>query len=116
MRPEEIAALVSKTPIVLSNEKDVQEKISELLERHGVRHKREVRLAPGDIVDFMIEGGTAVEVKLNVPKRAAYRQCERYCKHEGVNALVLVSATAMGFPSEINGKPCWVASLGMGWL
>lgn len=116
MHPEEFVRLISTTPIVLSDEKSVQEEMSRLLDLAGVNHKREVALGMGDIVDFMLEGGTAVEVKLKAPKRAIYRQCERYCAHGQVKALVLVSATVMGLPPEIRGKPCWLASLGMAWL
>lgn len=116
MYPSEIAALISRTPLVQSNEIDVQAKISDLLTLHNVRHKREVVLGPGDRPDFMLEGGIALEVKLRASKRAIYRQCERYCQYDQVNGLILVSATAMGFPEEIHGKSTWVASLGGGWL
>ena len=116
MHPAEIAALISRTPFVQSNEIAVQEKISDLLKSHGVKHKREVVLGPGDRPDFMLEGGVAIEVKLKASKRTIYRQCERYCEYDAVKALILVSATAIGFPEEINGKSTWVASLGGGWL
>jgi len=116
MHPAEITALISRTPLVQSNEIAVQEKISELLTQHGILHKREVMLGPGDRPDFMLEGGVAIEVKLKASKRAIYRQCARYCEYDAVKALILVSATAMGFPEEINGKSTWVASLGGGWL
>lgn len=114
--PESFVRLIATNAIMLKDEKSVQHDISVLLDRAGIRHKREVVLSPGNVVDFMLEGGTAVEVKLKAPKRAVYRQCERYCTHPQVKALVLVSATATGFPGEIKGKPCWVASLGVGWL
>jgi len=114
--PAEVARLIMSWPIVLGSEKSVQERLSALLDEAGIRHKREVELGPGDLVDFMIEGGIALEVKLKASKRAIYRQCARYCAHPSVKALVLASATAMGFPPEIHGKPCWVASLGRGWL
>lgn len=116
MHPAEITALISRTPLVQSNEIAVQEKISELLTQHGILHKREVMLGPGDRPDFMLEGGVAIEVKLKASKRAIYRQCERYCAYDQVKGLILVSATAMGFPEEIHGKSTWVASLGSGWL
>jgi hypothetical protein len=116
MHPSEIAALISRTPIVQSNEIAVQEKISDILTQHGIVHKREVVLGPGDRPDFMIVGGIAIEVKLKASKRAIYRQCERYCAYDQVTGLILVSATAMGFPEEIHGKSTWVASLGGGWL
>ena len=114
--PAEVARIIRSTPLVLGGEKSVQEQLSRVLDEAGIRHKREVELAPGDIVDFMVEGGTAIEVKIKASKRDIYRQCKRYCGHPQVVALVLATATAMGFPPEIDGKPCWVASLGRGWL
>lgn len=102
--------------MVLGSEKAVQEELSRVLDAAGMRHKREVELSPGNVVDFMVEGGIAIEVKIKAPKRSIYRQCERYCEHPQVEALVLATATAMGFPQKIHGKPCWVASLGRGWL
>ena len=114
--PAEIVRLLESTRFVLSGEKAVQEKLSATLEAAGIRHRRELEIAPGDIVDFMIEGGTVIEMKIKAPKRAIYRQCARYCAHPQVTALVLATATAIGFPPEIEGKPCYVASLGRGWL
>lgn len=116
MQPAEIVRMVSTRPIPLNDEKETQAELSRLLTEAGVLHKREVRLSPGNVVDFMLEGGLAIEVKLSASKRAIYRQCKRYCEHEQVKALILVSATATGFPADIEGKPCWVASLGRGWL
>lgn len=111
-----IVSVLSNTPIVQSNETAVQEKISEILSAHGIVHKREVVLGPGDRPDFMVDGGIALEVKLKASKRAIYRQCERYCKYDAVKGIILISGTAMGFPREIHGKPSWVVSLGGGWL
>lgn len=115
-RPEDIVRIIVSNPIVITNEKAVQEDISRLLDGAGIRHKREVRLSDGNVVDFMIEGGIAVEVKLKAAKREIFRQCERYCRHSQVNALVLVSGTPIGLPADICGKPCWLASMGAAWL
>lgn len=116
MIAEEVVARVRRTPIPRNNEKDAQEKLSQLLDEMGIRHHREVQLSKGDVVDFMLEGGIAIEMKLKASKRAIHRQLERYCEHPSVKGLILVSGTAMGLPSEIKGKPCWFASLGTGWF
>lgn len=94
----------------------MHEGIARLFEERGVLYRREVVLSDRDRIDFMLENGVGIEVKIKATKRLIYRQCERYCEHESVHSLILVSGTAMGFPREINGKPCWVASLGSGWL
>lgn len=116
MLPQEFISIITTRRFDLGDEKALQAEIASVLTELSVNFHREVRLAPGDIVDFMLPGGTAVEVKITAPKRAIYRQCKRYCDHDAVRALVLVTATAIGFPEEINGKPCWVASLGRAWL
>jgi hypothetical protein len=117
-RLAEFIGLMRRTPLVLKDEKSVQEGIALVLKSHGIDFKREVRLSGADIVDFMLPGGVAVEIKVNIKgqARAIFRQCERYCEHEQVKALVLMSSKTMGFPPEIKGKPAYYVSLSSGWL
>lgn len=115
MSPEAIVAFFHARRFPLTDEKILQARIAECLVKEGIEHKREVRLAPGDIVDFMI-GGVAIEVKIKGAKRRIYDQCARYCEHEKVESLILLTSVAMGFPPEIHDKPCYVASLGRAWL
>jgi hypothetical protein len=61
-------------------------------------------------------GGVGMEVKIKGSKREMYRQCERYCLHERVSALILATNVATGMPATINGKPVFVALLSRGWL
>lgn len=108
--------------IGLSNETGIaQREIAEALAAGGFSFEREVRLGPGDIVDFLVPagegGGIALEVKLKGhQKRAIFRQLERYAAHQPVAGIVLASNIAMGLPEAIGGKPCWFVSLGRGWL
>jgi hypothetical protein len=116
MSPQELIALISSRRFLLANEKALQAEIASALTAVGATFKREVVLGPGDIVDFSFPGGLVAEVKIKAQKRAIYRQCKRYCEHPSVTGLVLVTATALGFPGDIEGKPCWVVSLGRAWL
>lgn len=78
---------------------------------------REHRLAAGDIVDFLVFGTIALEVK--GPRHTAaqtLRQLGRYAAHERVSALILATSRAMHMPGEIGGKPCRVINLGRAWL
>lgn len=77
--------------------------------------EREVKLGNGDVVDFMV-GDIAVEVKIRGSRAAIFRQVKRYCAHERVSVLVLATRVTMGLPPTVNGKPCFVASLGRAWL
>ncbi|WP_196223204.1 hypothetical protein [Roseibium sp. RKSG952] len=111
-----IVSLLQRCPLPLRDEKKLQEAISTALTEAGIPHKREHHLSGSDIVDFIFPSGLVMEVKIKAPKRAIYRQCQRYCKHDAVKGLILATATATGFPPDINERPCWVVSLGMGWL
>ncbi|NTF17086.1 hypothetical protein G6L37_01410 [Agrobacterium rubi] len=111
-----VISLIRENPLVMNNEKRLQDEIEKLLLGHGVANKREVDLGDGDVIDFMLPFGVGLEVKIKEGKRAIYRQCKRYCSHDQVTNLILVSGTALGFPAEIDDKPCYVVSLGAGWL
>lgn len=113
---QKVLRLIRSNPLIMNNEKRLQEEIGSLFDANGILHKREVSLGDGDIIDFMLPDGLGIEVKIKESKRAIYRQCVRYCGHAQVRTLILITATAMGFPEEIEGKPCYVASLGAGWL
>lgn len=112
----EIVSLLRRCALPLREEKRLQESISGVLTENNIPHEREHRLSDTDIVDFRFPSGLVMEVKIKAPKRGIYRQCKRYCEHDEVKGLILATATATGFPPEINGRPCWVASLGTGWL
>lgn len=112
----DVASMFLETPLVMNNEIRLQDEIEGLLLERGIPCKREVDLGDGDKIDFMLPGGVGVEVKIKEGKRAIYRQCKRYCSHEQVTNLILVTGTATGFPGDIHGKPCYVVSVGTGWL
>jgi len=99
----------------LSDEKQLQAAISDVLEAASLDFEREVHLGPRDIVDFMVEG-VAIEVKIKGGRRDIYRQLERYCGYDAVTAIVLATNVPMGLPSLICGKPTSIAALGRGWL
>lgn len=112
----EIVRALKSRPLPLNDEKELQAEISKLLESRGIPHKREVGLGDGDVIDFMLPDGIGMEIKIKASKRQIYRQCKRYCGHAQLRTLVLVSATAMGLPVQIDGKDCYYVSLGAGWL
>lgn len=111
-----IIRLLQSNRFSLTDEKQTQRQIASVLDAAGVKYEREVTLAPGDIVDFLLDEGLAIEVKIKGQRKAIYRQLERYAKSERVSCLLLATAVAMGLPETIETKPARVASLGMGWL
>lgn len=112
----EIIQALKSRPLPLNDEKSLQAEISKVLDSANIPHKREVVLGLGDVIDFMLPGGIGMEIKIRAPKRQIYRQCKRYCAYPQVESLLLVSATAMGMPVQIEGKDCYYLSLGAGWL
>lgn len=111
----ELVRLIERLRLPLAREKVLQRELAPHLDRVGVDIRREHDLGDGDIIDFLIDG-VGLEIKIKGQRRAIFRQCERYCGHDALQALVLATNVAMGLPSTILGKPVFVASLGRGWL
>jgi activating signal cointegrator 1 len=99
----------------VSEEKPLQEQIAEVLMRNNIDFNREVNLSPHDRIDFLV-GDLGIEVKIKGAPSEIFQQCRRYCANEQINELLLVTGRAMGFPGEIEGKPCYVVNLGRSWL
>ena len=115
MTARDIVKFIQSRRWPLSDEKSLQASIAEQLNVARVSYEREVQLAKGDIVDFMI-GDVAVEVKIGGQRRAIFRQCMRYCEHDRVSHLILATNVALGLPGTMAGKPVSIASLGRAWL
>lgn len=112
---QRIVHVLTSHRLPLSDEKQLQAAIAGAFAAAGLTAEREVRLAPGDIVDFMVSD-VAIEVKIKGNKRDIFRQVERYCGHQAVGGLVLATNVPMALPAQVCGKPTSVALLGLGWL
>lgn len=114
----EIISLLKSRRFLLHDEKALQREIHEYLYTKiaPAEFSKEYCLDKGSIVDFLISPGIAIEVKIKGSKREIYRQCARYCQFDQVRELILVTNVSMGFPPEINGKPCFLLKLGTAWL
>jgi len=113
----ELRSFFERQRISLADEKRAQADLDAALSAAGIPFERECRLNAADIVDFLVHGGIAVEVKLKGhQKKAVYRQLERYASHAQVHAVLLLTSLAMHLPPTIAGKPAAVASLSKGWL
>jgi hypothetical protein len=99
----------------LENEKDLQEEIYKRIMAIWPNAVREHALDRKNIVDIFLDG-IAIEIKIHASAMSIYRQCERYCEFESVKCLILATNRSMGFPKEINGKPCYLLKLGNAWL
>lgn len=112
-----IGEVLSSARFDLADEKACQEQMhAHLTANLSWPVKREPRLTPRDIPDFMVEG-VAVEVKMKHQRPAdIIRQLERYARLPMVTALVLASNRPCNIPACMNGKPVLGVSLGKAWL
>jgi hypothetical protein len=89
------------------DEAELQEAVALVLDGAGLAYQREVRLSPRDRVDFMVDGGIALELKVTTSQKSLLAQVLRYAAHSQVTAIVVGSTThrALGIPTEAHGKP-----------
>lgn len=112
-----VAGILAKHKFTLSDERALQNEIAVVLEAKGFNIDREVRLSNRDCIDFMIRmSGIGIEVKIKGSAADIYRQCKRYCESDKIHRLILVTNRSMGLPDKINGKDCYLLSLGKSWL
>lgn len=112
---EQIFAAMRGIRFPLKNEKELQAALSDYFTALGIDHEREVRLSDKDVVDFMF-GDVAAECKVQGGKMAIFRQLERYCEHDRVSKIILISNVPMGLPPAIKGKPAYFFNLSKAWL
>jgi hypothetical protein len=99
----------------LEREKDTQAAIALKFKEQNIDVQKEYYLDSKNIPDFFIDG-IAIEIKIKGNAMKIYKQCERYCQFDEVKQLILATNRSMGFPSQINGKPCYFINLGKAWL
>jgi len=112
---EEIIKIISPARLSVHDEKETQKQVEKLFADNKINYEREFKLDKKNIPDFFIEG-IAIELKIKGHARKIYKQCERYCDFEQVKELILITNRSMGFPEDINGKPCYVINIGRAWL
>lgn len=106
MKPEEFQRMIQGRRIAYGDEEELQSIIGGILAAEGVNFRREVRLSASERVDFLIDDGLVVEVKLKGSHYNVLRQLQRYAKHAMVEAIVLLRPSPMNVPATIEGKPC----------
>jgi hypothetical protein len=100
----------------MNDEKRTQEQVADYLRTADICFIKEHPLDKGSIVDFMLEDGVAIEVKIKGSRMSVYRQIERYCKFDDVKSIILLCTYPFAMPPEINGKSVYVLNLSSAWL
>jgi hypothetical protein len=117
-----IFGLLSRTKLPINNEKQLQTEIAKIFELNSINHVKEYTLDANNIIDFFIRNkdnklyGIGIEIKIKGNAKKIYKQCREYCLFTAVESFVLITNRAIGFPSLINNKPCYVLNLGKAWL
>lgn len=112
MTPAELTSAIARGRYRQGDEYRLHEDLAAKLTSLGIEFEREVRLGSANRIDFLCAGGIGIECKARADKRATFRQLARYAELEQITALILVTATAMGVPAEIGGKPVFYVPLG----
>lgn len=94
----------------------LQDVVAEQLQKSGILFKKEYGLAPGNRIDFFVEGGIGIEVKKGKPNsKQVTAQLQRYTSFDEIKAVILVVQRSVSIPSRINGKKCVMLGLNRLW-
>lgn len=117
MKWTEISTLLGMYRMPYNSEKELHRAMIQVFDAKGIEFEYEVRLGDHGIIDFLLpEIALGIEVKIKGGVKDIYKQCKRYCASGKISVLILYTAKAMDLPSEIEGIPCHVVSVGNGWL
>jgi hypothetical protein len=117
MSGSSIAGLISQYRFRWNGERELQDRLEQLLIAEGIDFEREYRLSARDRVDFMC-GGVAIEVKIASSHNEVLTQLFRYAESTEVEAMILVTNRhrQLEMPTTILGKPLEVVFLnGLSW-
>ena len=114
---EEVLTALGALRIPLVRDEFVlQALVAQALDASEIAYQKEARLCARCRVDFLTEGGIAIEVKRGKPQKAALlAQVRRYAAQEDVRAVVLVVERCAALPESVAGKPCVVFPLNRLW-
>jgi hypothetical protein len=112
-----VAALGDLRLHATASEQHIHREIGAALDRAGIPHKHEARIAPRCRVDFLCDGGVAIEVKRGKPHTGRVAaQVARYAASPLVAAVVLVlERNLIHTPAGAHGKPVRVVALATNW-
>ena len=120
---DRVAAAIARHRFRFDRERDLQDGIALALEGASIGFRREVHLTTREAlasglraagcIDFLVDGGVGLEVKIGGTLAAVTRQLHRYAHASGVDSLLLVTAKKAldRLPDALVGKPLRVVHL-----
>lgn len=108
----ELRELIASARYTWNTEADLQRGVAQILTSGGVAFAEQVRLGLGDRLDFLVDGCTAVELKIKGSASDVLRQLMRYARRDEITGLLLVTTRHLHqVPAALNGKPTMRAVL-----
>lgn len=107
----EVINILARYRFRFATEGQLQQGISSALTIAKMDHQREVRIDQDSRLDFLCDGGLAIEVKIsgNFTRSDLVRQFTRYAESDRVEMLLVVSSKFIAdMPTTLNGKPLTV--------
>jgi hypothetical protein len=110
---EKLYLLLSQVAFTCSTEKELQDAVASTLALAGWTAEREVEVAPGDRIDFLV-GDVGIELKVSGATMAVNRQLHRYLGSSRIAGLLLVTTKMRhrAVARELQGKPVAVVCVG----
>ncbi|HKY40665.1 MAG TPA: hypothetical protein VJN18_32240 [Polyangiaceae bacterium] len=101
----DLAAILRRYRLPVSNEAEMQGAVEKALQREAVPYRREV-VQGGDRIDFVV-ARVGIELKVKGSVATVTRQLFRYARWEDLNELLVVTSVGqhLGLPRSLNGKP-----------
>lgn len=112
-----LAVLLGGFAYRYANEIQLHEGIASVLTAEGIAFEREVVVDPKNRMDFLVEGGLAIEVKVDGSFSQAISQVSRYSALDTIHGVLLAATPQWArqalpmAPGAFHGKP-----IEMAWL
>lgn len=112
-----VRALRTVRALLVRSEFDIHSEVRKALKRAKLRAMHEYPLSTGARVDFLVQGGIAIEIKKGKPNSTDLeQQAAKYAKSPLVRAVVLVvERNVINHPTTLDGKPVRLVSLTANW-
>lgn len=111
MTAREVMAAVAGHRFAFGSEFELQAGIEQVLRSRGAQFEAEADLGQHGRIDFLLDGGIGIEVKVAGSPSAVARQVIGYTKSPSVREIVLITARARVdayLPLQVGGKPIHV--------
>lgn len=112
----DIGTALAGCRFAFEDEKTLQADIAIQLKALGVKAWREVPIAGGGIIDFMLDDGTGIEVKIKGRQAEILRQLAHYAADPKITRLIVAASIPLRLPQTLAGKPVHHIDLARAWL